>query len=251
MGRPAEVAVKFTVPFVGEISGTWRPDDAERKAAWELYVELITRVSVIELGPAEGVLREALSSHYTLFHTTREILRRYGPDVAPRSRQGEITFGSLAVTVLNAVVRPLLTRWHPALAEHEATRPAGVAPRVHEQEWEHEAELREQLRVSRQALAELARVLAEVAGAADLLVPRTPRPPNQRGGGRRKRRAPVVGQRGIRVSGGRFSTDLGRTVSASATHVRARHPMKLCGDRVLGSVTQFRARDVTGDTGSP
>ncbi|MGW3011312.1 hypothetical protein ACWC9R_21125 [Streptomyces sp. NPDC001219] len=60
------MAVEFTVPFVGEISGTWRPDDAERKAAWELYVELITRVSVIELGPAEGVLREALSSHYTL-----------------------------------------------------------------------------------------------------------------------------------------------------------------------------------------
>ncbi|MEU8783468.1 hypothetical protein [Streptomyces sp. NPDC048637] len=226
MGRPAEVAVKFTVPFVGEISGTWRPDDAERKAAWELYVELITRVSVIELGPAEGILREALSSHYTLFHTTREILRRYGPDVAPRSRQGEITFGSLAVTVLNAVVRPLLTRWHPALAEHEAARPAGVAPQMHEQEWEHEAELREQLRVSRQALADLARVLAEVAGAADLLVPRPPRPPNQRGGGRRKRRAPVAGQRGACVRGRCFSVDLGRTVSESAAHVRVRRPMQ-------------------------
>ncbi|WP_438486828.1 hypothetical protein [Streptomyces sp. S186] len=181
--RPAEVAVKFTVPFVGEISGIWRPDDAERKAAWELYVELITRVSVIELGPTEGVLREALSSHYTLFTTTRDILRRYGPDVAPRSRQGQITFGSLAVTVLNAVVRPLLTRWHPALAEHEAARPSGTAPQRHEHEWEYEAELREELRTSRQALAELARVLAEVAGAADLLDPRSPRLPDQAGGG--------------------------------------------------------------------
>ena len=28
-----------------KISGTWEPNDAERKAAWELYVELITRSS--------------------------------------------------------------------------------------------------------------------------------------------------------------------------------------------------------------
>ncbi|MFE6686047.1 hypothetical protein ACFVFQ_06155 [Streptomyces sp. NPDC057743] len=171
------------MPFVGEISGTWRPDDAERKAAWELYVELITRVSVVELGPAEGVLREALTSHYTLFTTTRDILRRYGPDVAPRSRQGQITFGSLAVTVLNTVVRPLLTRWHPTLAAHEAARPAGMAAQQYEQQWEHEAELRGELRASRQVLAELARVLAEVAGAADLLDPRSPQLPGQRGGG--------------------------------------------------------------------
>ncbi len=193
--RPAEVAVKFSVPFIGEISGTWRPDDVERKAAWELYVELITRVSVIELGPTEGVLREALSSHYTLFSTTRDILRRYGPDVAPRSRQGQITFGALAVTVLNTVVRPLLTRWHPALAEHEATRPSGVAQQHHEQQWEHDAELREELRASRQVLAELARVLAKVAGAADLLDPRSPQLPNQRGGGLRKREHSDFGQR--------------------------------------------------------
>lgn len=205
MGRPAEVAVKFSVPFVGEISGTWRPDDAERKAAWELYVELITRVSVVELGPSEGVLREALSSQYTLFHTTRDILRRYGPDVAPRSRQGEITFGSLAVTVLNAVVRPLLTRWHPALAEHEAARLPGVAPQQHEQEWEHEAELRQQLRLARHTLTDLARVLAEVAGAADLLAPAQPRIPNQPGGGLRKRRCRLAHERQSHVGSGRRS----------------------------------------------
>ncbi|MDT0461088.1 hypothetical protein RM550_36195 [Streptomyces sp. DSM 41527] len=206
MGRPAEVAVKFSVPFVGEISGTWRPDDAERKAAWELYVELITRVSVVELGPSEGVLREALSSQYTLFHTTRDILRRYGPDVAPRSRQGEITFGSLAVTVLNAVVRPLLTRWHPALAEHEAARPPGVAPQQHEQAWEHEAELRQQLSLARHTLTNLARVLAEVAGAADLLPPTPPRIPNQAGGGGlRKRRCRLTHERHSHVGSGRRS----------------------------------------------
>ncbi|MGZ4618701.1 MAG: hypothetical protein ACXV3F_08230 [Frankiaceae bacterium] len=29
------------------ISGTWEPNDAERAAAWELYVELVTRISVV------------------------------------------------------------------------------------------------------------------------------------------------------------------------------------------------------------
>ncbi|MCZ1009404.1 hypothetical protein [Streptomyces lydicus] len=225
MGRPAEVAVKFSVPFVGEVSGTWRPDDAERKAAWELYVELITRVSVVELGPSEGVLREALSSQYTLFHTTRDILRRYGPDVAPRSRQGDITFGSLAVTVLNAVVRPLLTRWHPALAEHEAARPPGVAPQQHEQEWEHEAELRQQLRLARHTLTDLARVLAEVAGAADLLAPTPPRIPNQAGGGLRKRRCRLARERRSPVGRGRRSS----VVADSCLRPSFRPRMGTCG----------------------
>ncbi|WP_370135611.1 hypothetical protein [Streptacidiphilus sp. EB103A] len=64
-----------------EIAGTWEPNDAERRAAWELYVELVTRVSVVPLGTDEGLLREALSSLYSLFGTTREVLRRHGPEV--------------------------------------------------------------------------------------------------------------------------------------------------------------------------
>jgi hypothetical protein len=75
--------VSLGLPFnLGSIAGTWEPDDQERRAAWELYVELITRISVEDLKEQEGFLREALSSLYTLFNTTRDILRRYGPDVA-------------------------------------------------------------------------------------------------------------------------------------------------------------------------
>ena len=53
-----QVQVKLTIPFLGEVSGTWEPDEAERRAAWELYVELATRVAVVPLGPGEGLLRE-------------------------------------------------------------------------------------------------------------------------------------------------------------------------------------------------
>ncbi|MFJ9897895.1 hypothetical protein ACIQPR_31645 [Streptomyces sp. NPDC091280] len=50
------------------IARTWEPADAERSAAWESYLELITRVSVEELAPDEGFLREALSSLCTALH---------------------------------------------------------------------------------------------------------------------------------------------------------------------------------------
>ncbi|WP_234390433.1 hypothetical protein [Streptomyces sp. MMG1533] len=182
-GGPAQVTAKLTIPFVGEISGTWEPADAERSAAWELYLELVTRVSVEELAPEEGFLREALSSLYTFFTTTREILRRYGPEVAPPLAPGHVSFGVLAVTVLNRVLRPLLASWHPRLTAYESQRPPGRDPVAHERQWEHAEALRTEIAAVRQTLVSLARTLQEVAGVSDLIdlpAPRAPRPPDVR-----------------------------------------------------------------------
>ncbi|GEC04157.1 hypothetical protein SSP24_18120 [Streptomyces spinoverrucosus] len=174
---PSQITAKLTIPFVGEISGTWEPADAERSAAWELYLELITRVSVEELDADEGLLREALSSLYTFFNTTREILRRYGPDVAPPLAPGHVSFGVLAVTVLNRVLRPLLTSWHPRLAAYESQRPPSRDPVAHERQWEHSADLRAEIAAVRRTLASLARTLQVVAGVGDLIDLPAPRPP--------------------------------------------------------------------------
>jgi hypothetical protein len=166
--RPKQVQVKLTIPFIGEISGTWEPDEAERRAAWELYVELVTRVAVVQLGPAEGLLREALSSLREVFGITPEILRRYGPAVAPKTAEQEISFGYLAVGVLNGALRPLLAVWHPTLAAYEATRPEGRSPVDWERQWTRAAELRAELAATRRLLVAFARTLGEVAGAASL-----------------------------------------------------------------------------------
>jgi hypothetical protein len=166
--RPAQLSVRISVPFVGEVAGVWEPADAERSAAWELYVEMVTRVTVVELGPHEGTLREALTSFYSLFDTTRGILRRYGPAVAPRRSAGQLSFGALAVTVLNGALRPVLARWHPLLTAYESTRPADVDPIAHEHRWERAAELRAELTQARAVLTDLAVILAEVANAAHL-----------------------------------------------------------------------------------
>ncbi|NEB81398.1 hypothetical protein G3I40_40240 [Streptomyces sp. SID14478] len=182
---PAQITAKLSIPFVGEISGTWEPVEAERSAAWELYLELASRVTVVELDREEGFLREALTSLYSLFGTTREILRRHGPAVAPPLRPGHVSFGVLAMTVLNRVLRPVLATWHPRLAAYESQRPAATDPVAYERSWEYAETLREEIAAVRQALLSLARTLQQVAGVSDLIdLPgpaRAPRVPGQPG----------------------------------------------------------------------
>jgi hypothetical protein len=63
----------------------------------------------------------------------------------------------------------LLAVWHPTLAAHEATRPAGLSPVDWERQWTRAEELRAELVATRGLLVEFARTLGDVAGAASLL----------------------------------------------------------------------------------
>lgn len=146
-----------------KIGGTWKPDESERKAAWEMYVELITRISVQELHPEEGLLREALSSLYTLFDTTRKILRNYGPSIAQPKLNGNLSFGHLAISILNYSLRPLLAKWHPLLLNYEKTRESSVSIVDHEKKWNKYKELRGEIERVRSELNEYANLLANVA----------------------------------------------------------------------------------------
>ena len=152
-----------------KLSGEWRPDQTERDAAWELYVELITRISVAPLRSDDGVLREALLSLHQLFGVTREILRKYGPALARPPKVGEYRFGHLAIWMLNGVLRPFLSRWHPLLLEWEASRPEGVAATVHERGWERSLELRRELETLRVVMLQYAGILATVCEAPALI----------------------------------------------------------------------------------
>jgi hypothetical protein len=152
-----------------KLSGKWEPDLAERDAAWEMYVELVTRISVMPLGSGHGVEREALDSLYQLFGVTREILRKYGPAVARPPKPGQYRFGHLAVWMLNAALRPVLARWHPELQRWEAARPAGRSVIEHEELWDRSAELRAELEALRRLLLRYAEILATVCEAPALI----------------------------------------------------------------------------------
>jgi hypothetical protein len=167
--KPDSVKVSLKLPVV-EIEGIWVPDKKQREAAWEMYIELVTRISVAELKPGEGLLREALSSLYSLFKTTREILRKYGPSVAKPKGKGHLSFGYLAVVILNVVLRPVLAKWHPLLLDYENSREQTVSPLKHEQCWEKAGELREVLNDTRKILIDYADLLAKVAGVPSLII---------------------------------------------------------------------------------
>lgn len=166
--RPKTVQVGLNL-HVLQISGTWEPNDDERRAAWELYVELVTRIAVVPLGTEEGLLREAISSLYTLFATTRDILRRYGPDVAESKPHGHYSFGVLSVAMLNYGVRPVLARWHPALEDWEARRPSERSRDQHERAWDRAQELRAALDAARDVLTQYARLMADACGVPNVV----------------------------------------------------------------------------------
>lgn len=158
----------FRLSFLGIAEINWEVNEHEQRAAWELYVELVTRITVQPLAEDEGILREALSSYYKLFDITRNILKHYGPVVAMPAKPDDATLGFVAVKVLNQVLRPLLARWHPLLQAHEQQRPAQMGSGEHERQWAHYADLRQAIANTRETLLAYADVLAEVSGVARL-----------------------------------------------------------------------------------
>jgi hypothetical protein len=88
----------------GFLEAEFSPKHPDREAAWELYIELLTRVTTQYLSPDGGDEKAALDSVHAIFPLTREILRRHG------SGCGE--FAKLAIPVLNQIIRPFTARWH-------------------------------------------------------------------------------------------------------------------------------------------
>ncbi|MBK9944487.1 MAG: toll/interleukin-1 receptor domain-containing protein [Kouleothrix sp.] len=160
----SEINVELGIPYIGKISGIWKPDADEQFAAWELYVELVTRVPVAELQDQEGSLREALTSLYTIFTMTRDILHKYGPAIARPKEGGAVSFGFLAISILNHAIRPILAYWHPVLLAYEHAHAPGISILEHERQWERAGELRHALQQTRSVLVNYAELLAQVAG---------------------------------------------------------------------------------------
>ncbi|MGB7440358.1 MAG: hypothetical protein WA919_04765 [Coleofasciculaceae cyanobacterium] len=158
--NPAKLKkVSVSLPF-GIGGAEWEADPTEQRAAWSLYVELVTRISVQSLESDQGLLREALNSLYSLFTITRGILREAGPDVGISIN----SVGGIAIAVLNKGIRPFLSKWHPFLQAWEAQRPPNVSPKEHETNWSEEPRLRAELKLLNQDLEKYANALADIVG---------------------------------------------------------------------------------------
>ena len=153
------VRVSVSLPF-GMGKAEWESDPAERRAAWCLYVELITRVAVQAIPGDCWLFREALDSLYSLFESTRIVLKDGGPDLG-RSKQ---SVAGIAIGVLNVGLRPFLSRWHPSLSSWETSRRPEVSQLEHERQWTDISEFKSQFQTLRGELSKYADALAAIAG---------------------------------------------------------------------------------------
>jgi len=132
----------------GFLETEWKPTDPDKDAAWDLYVELLTRITAQPLPDQDGIEKTALESIYSLFPTTRSILKT-------RGRQC-VEFTKLAVVVLNQIIRPFTAKWHRVSTE-------GGFGNV-----ETCQQFRQELAALQLQLVVYAKALADIAGVEDL-----------------------------------------------------------------------------------
>ncbi|MFI7006027.1 TIR domain-containing protein [Streptomyces sp. NPDC050145] len=138
--------------------------EAERMAAFDLQVELVSRIGVQPLPADGGSLREALTSLHSLFPFTRDTLHRYSvglqtPALAPDSVQ------ALADRLLNGVLRPFTTEWHPRLRDWESRRAPDTGALDHERAWDQASAMRAALVGLQAPLQDVTAALAVISGA--------------------------------------------------------------------------------------
>lgn len=124
------------------------PKDPDRDAAWELYVELLTRITTQPLDDEHGDEKTALESVFSLFALTRQTLKNQGRHCTE--------FAKIAVVVLNQVVRPFTAKWHRASLAGEFNQP------------KYREEFRDELRELQTKLVQYSKMLADLAGVEDM-----------------------------------------------------------------------------------
>ena len=130
------------------LEAEFEPSTEDRDAAWEMYVELITRIVTQRLDIEHGDEKTALDSVYSLFATTRVILKEKGRKAG--------AFTKIAVIILNQIVRPFTAKWHKlslagAFVDAEKCK-----------------EFREELAILQDELRKYAKLLADLACVEDI-----------------------------------------------------------------------------------
>jgi len=94
-------SLKIKTPF---LNMEFKPQEADKNAAWDLYVELLTRITTQPLPKEHGDEQTALNSVFALFALTRDVLKKHGRDAQE--------FSKIAIVILNQVIRPFTAKWH-------------------------------------------------------------------------------------------------------------------------------------------
>ncbi len=138
-------SLKVSAPF---LEMEWNPAEPDKNAAWELYIELLTRITTQPLSKEDGDEETALQSIYSLFDLTRSIIKTHGRDCRE--------FTKIAIVVLNQVIRPFTAKWHKASIGGNFSDPKECA------------QFRGELEKLQTKLRTYTKMLSEMAGVEDL-----------------------------------------------------------------------------------
>ena len=138
-------ALNIKTPF---LDMEWKPGDEDKTAAWELYIELLTRITTQSISADHGDEKTALTSISSIFGLTRDVIKNNGRHC--------IEFTKIAVVVLNQVIRPFTTKWH------------GLSLDGAFENTESCLEFRRELEELQSVLRVYTKMLADMAGVEDL-----------------------------------------------------------------------------------
>lgn len=138
-------SLKISAPF---LEMEWNPAEPDKDAAWELYIELLTRITTQPLSEKDGDEETALQSVYSLFGLTRSIIKSHGRDCKE--------FTKIAIVVLNQIIRPFTAKWHKVSVANEFQN-----TNVCKEFREELCELQKMLRI-------YTKMLSQMAGVEDL-----------------------------------------------------------------------------------
>ena len=137
---------------------------AQRRVAWSLFVETVTRSGTPPIADTEGDDGAALKSLYTLFQSTRENISKMEPTRLLPSRQQDIhTVETYALAMLNQDIRPFLSKWHP---QWDAWYK--INENVSCTRWEHHMMFRAELKALQERIKMRAQGLGEIAGVPQI-----------------------------------------------------------------------------------
>jgi hypothetical protein len=139
-------SLKLKTPF---LDMEWKPQDEDKNAAWDLYIELLTRITTQPLNDAHGDEQTALKSVYSIFPLTREVIKSNGRHC--------IEFTKIAIIILNQKIRPFTAKWHK-LSEQGAFSDV-----------EKCKEFRRELSILQNDLKTYTKMLVDMAGVEDLV----------------------------------------------------------------------------------
>jgi hypothetical protein len=148
--------ITITIPSLGEIQLV--PTDDDKRIAWVLFIETITRVSTQPLIFDQGNIDEALNSLHSLFSTIRNILREISP-----THGKEVTVEELAINMLNVQLRPFLSKWHPKFQEFRKQSQSSGAEKS-----PFENDCRKEMEALRINLLEYSKGFGKIAGVENL-----------------------------------------------------------------------------------